>query len=67
VLDRGAETLDDGIFEFDAPPSHLGDRGRGLFLIKAFTDEARVTQPEGGGTCITIVKRKPAPGDNDEA
>ncbi len=66
VVDRGEETLDDGIFDFDTPPSHLGDRGRGLFLIKAFTDEARVSQPEGGGTCITIVKHKPVPGEDDD-
>jgi serine/threonine-protein kinase RsbW len=35
----------------------LNVSGRGIFLIRAFMDEYRVENPEGGGTEVVLVKR----------
>ena len=40
----------------DGPPDHLGDRGRGTFLITAFSDEVIVRDGKKGGTEVQITK-----------
>lgn len=49
-------------FDFDeflsdaTPPDPFSERGRGILIMKAFTDELRYTREPGGGVCLELVK-----------
>ncbi len=69
VLDEG------GGFDFRrylsdaAPPNPLSERGRGILIMKAFTDEVRYSFVPRAGLCVELVKScgraKPASSDDD--
>jgi serine/threonine-protein kinase RsbW len=51
-----------GGFDFDkyltttSPPDPLSERGRGILIMKAFTDRIHYTTDPDGGTCLELVK-----------
>jgi anti-sigma regulatory factor (Ser/Thr protein kinase) len=53
---EGRLTQDDFDFEGKGPPDHLGDRGRGNFLITCFSDKVEVREVDGGGTEVKVTK-----------
>ncbi|MHC4472829.1 MAG: ATP-binding protein [Planctomycetota bacterium] len=53
---EGRITQEDFDFEGKGPPDHLGDRGRGNFLITCFSDAVEVHEVEGGGTEVKVTK-----------
>ena len=57
VRDRGEGAVGQGTFDSAVVPGLDDDRGRGLFLIKAYVDDIRVTAIPGTGTEIRFVKR----------
>jgi len=57
VLDEGEGVIGQGSFDGAGMPTLDEDRGRGLFLIKAYVDEIRVTPIPGVGTEVRFVKR----------
>jgi len=57
VRDRGEGAVAQGTFDGAAVPGLDDDRGRGLYLIKAYVDEIRVSALPGEGTEIRFVKR----------
>ena len=65
VTDRSSTCLEADCFEFDGPPDAASERGRGLFLIKSFSDDVRVSVAPGGGNRITVRWSKSG-GENDE-
>jgi len=56
VLDEGTGGIVQKDFEGTATPSLENDRGRGLFLIRAYVDELEVREIPGIGTEIRFVK-----------
>jgi anti-sigma regulatory factor (Ser/Thr protein kinase) len=58
VIDQAPVPLEADAFEFDGPPDADNERGRGLFLVKAFADEVRLSRAEGGGNRIEVVWRR---------
>jgi len=58
IWDEGEGRLTQKDFEFEGegPPDHLGDRGRGTYLITCFSDEVEVTEVPGGGTEVKVTK-----------
>lgn len=57
VVDEGEGNIGQGDFESAAAPDLDSDRGRGLFLIRAYVDELKVTALPGTGTEILFSKR----------
>ena len=57
VLDGGEGAVGQGTFDNAVVPGLDDDRGRGLFLIKAYVDDIRVTAVPGTGTEIRFEKR----------
>ncbi len=57
VLDEGTGGIVQKDFEGAPTPSLDNDRGRGLFLIRAYVDELEVRAIPGVGTEIRFVKR----------
>jgi anti-sigma regulatory factor (Ser/Thr protein kinase) len=57
VLDEGEGGIEQTDFDGASSPSLDNDRGRGLFLIKAYVDELSVRPRDGVGTEIRFVKR----------
>ena len=56
VLDQG-DGFDHAKYLADAPPPDpLRERGRGILIMKAFTDTLNYTSGPKGGTCIELVK-----------
>jgi anti-sigma regulatory factor (Ser/Thr protein kinase) len=56
VLDEGEGGIGQDDFEVASTPTLENDRGRGLFLIRAYVDELKVTPIPGVGTEIRFVK-----------
>jgi serine/threonine-protein kinase RsbW len=56
VVDEGEGGISQHDFNAVAPPSLDNDRGRGLFLIRAYVDELEVRHLPGVGTEIRFVK-----------
>ena len=58
IRDEGEGRLTQKDFEFEGegPPDHLGDRGRGTYLINCFSDEVEVREVAGGGTEVKVTK-----------
>lgn len=50
----------------EPPPDPLSERGRGIMIMKAFTDEIRYTVDPEGGICVELVKicGRPAAGSS---
>jgi serine/threonine-protein kinase RsbW len=40
----------------DPPPDPLSERGRGIMIMKAFTDDVRYSVDPGGGICVELIK-----------
>ena len=40
----------------EAPPDPLSERGRGIMIMQAFTDEVNYSISPSGGTCLELVK-----------
>lgn len=65
IMDQG------GGFEINEIPDPLAEEnllrtsGRGLFLMRAFTDEFRIQRAPGGGTDLVMVKRLPPGGEEN--
>jgi serine/threonine-protein kinase RsbW len=57
ILDEGEGGIVQGDFEGANVPPPDSDRGRGLFLVRAYVDEIRVRQTPGVGTEVRFVKR----------
>jgi len=57
VVDEGEGGIAQGSFDGAGMPALDDDRGRGLFLIKAYVDDVRVTAIPGVGTEIRFEKR----------
>jgi len=38
------------------PPDPLSERGRGIMIMKAFTDDIRYSTDPGGGVCVELTK-----------
>ena len=38
------------------PPEPLSERGRGIMIMKAFTDEVRYSFDPGSGLCVELIK-----------
>ncbi len=55
---EGRITQEDFDLMGEGPPDHFEDRGRGLFLIRAFCDRVEVRDAEEGGTIVRIVKSR---------
>ncbi len=58
-----AHVHDEGVgFDFKrylsttAPPDPMSERGRGILIMKAFTDRVSYTTDPKGGTCLELVK-----------
>jgi serine/threonine-protein kinase RsbW len=51
-----------------SPPDPLSERGRGILIMKAFTDRMNYTTDPGGGTCLELVKNcdRTAPSPDDD-
>lgn len=64
IVDEGEGGIGQGDFDAASAPSLDSDRGRGLFLIRAYVDELRVTPVAGVGTEIRFVKRVRSGGGN---
>jgi anti-sigma regulatory factor (Ser/Thr protein kinase) len=62
VLDQGVGNIAQGSFDGAGMPALDDDRGRGLFLIKAYVDDIRVRAIPGVGTEIRFRKRVAAGG-----
>lgn len=39
-----------------SPPDPLSERGRGILIMQAFTDDVKFSAEPGGGTCLELVK-----------
>ena len=39
-----------------SPPDPLSERGRGILIMRAFTDQVSYSASPGGGTCLELVK-----------
>ena len=37
------------------PPDPLSERGRGIIIMKAFTDELKISRASEGGVCVELV------------
>ena len=57
IFDEGQGGIDQAAFEAASPPSLDNDRGRGLFLIRAYVDDLKVRVLPGVGTEIRFVKQ----------
>ena len=62
VVDEGEGVIAQAAFDGAAQPALDDDRGRGLFLVKAYVDDVRVRAVPGGGTEIRFSKRVGAGG-----
>ena len=40
-----------------SPPDPLSERGRGILIMQAFTDEVRYSREPGGGICLELIKQ----------
>jgi len=51
-----------------SPPDPLSERGRGILIMKAFTDRLKYSTDPGGGTCLELVKNcdQTAPSPDDD-
>jgi len=66
VTDSSSTILDEDCFELDGPPDPSSERGRGLFLVKAFTDSVKVCPAEGGGNRISVLWLKESEESDDD-
>jgi serine/threonine-protein kinase RsbW len=57
VVDEGEGAVEQGDFEVASAPDIQSDRGRGLFLVRAYVDELKVSPLPGVGTEIRFVKK----------
>jgi serine/threonine-protein kinase RsbW len=48
------------------PPDPLSERGRGILIMKAFTDEVNYSVNENGGLCLELVKACENEADSSE-
>ena len=44
----------------------LGESGRGILMMRAYSDEVEFRQPDDGGTEVTMIKRMTQHGGDDE-
>ena len=66
VLDEGAGGIAQKDFEVAETPTLENDRGRGLYLIRAYVDELEVREIPGVGTEIRFVKHLRVGADRGE-
>lgn len=62
VLDQGAGFDFDSALSDDSPPDMMSERGRGLLIMKAFTDGLSFSF-DGGGLTVELVKAREASAD----
>ena len=62
VVDQGAGFDFDSALSDDSPPDMMSERGRGLLIMKAFTDGLSFSF-DGGGLTVELVKAREASAD----
>jgi len=62
VRDEGPGFDFESVVAEDGPPDMMSERGRGLLIMKAFTDELTFTRG-GGGLTVELVKRRVSSSD----
>jgi serine/threonine-protein kinase RsbW len=60
VQDEGDGFAPDQVPDPLAPENLLKANGRGIFFMRSFMDVVTYSFPSGGGTVVTMVKRRPA-------
>jgi len=63
VLDQGSGFDFDSLLDDDSPPDMMSERGRGLIIMKAFTDDLRFSYADGLLVELTKVRRAVAEAD----
>ena len=58
VMDQGEGFDPDSLPDPTAEENILKTSGRGIFFMRSFMDEVRYAFPAGGGTLVTMVKRR---------
>jgi serine/threonine-protein kinase RsbW len=56
IYDQGAGFDYAGYLSDATPPDPFSERGRGILIMQAFTDELRYKSNSEGGTCLELVK-----------
>ncbi len=56
VHDQGGGFDYDKYLSETTPPDPLSERGRGILIMRAFTDQVSYTINPGGGLCLELVK-----------
>ncbi|MEE9269963.1 MAG: ATP-binding protein [Candidatus Krumholzibacteria bacterium] len=56
VQDEGNGFNYDDYLSDATPPDPLSERGRGILIMRAFTDELTFSRRSGGGVCVELVK-----------
>lgn len=56
VCDQGDGFDYDEVLTLSSPPDPMSERGRGLIIMKAFTDALNFSYSENEGLCVELVK-----------
>jgi serine/threonine-protein kinase RsbW len=67
ICDQGAGFDYSRYLSRATPPDPFSERGRGILIMQAFTDELRYKSNSDGGTCLELVKVCDEPTSSDEA
>ena len=59
VLDQGEGFDFQDHLSQSAPPNPMSERGRGIIIMKAFTDDLRFSYRDEVGLCVEIIKNSP--------
>jgi len=65
VYDQGVGFDFEGALDDATPPDPTSERGRGLIIMTAFTDELKFSFKKDEGLCVELKKTGSAPGDGD--
>jgi serine/threonine-protein kinase RsbW len=65
VCDQGGGFDYNDVLSRSSPPDPMSERGRGLIIMKAFTDALKFTYSESKGLCVELTKTGGDPSSDD--
>jgi serine/threonine-protein kinase RsbW len=67
ICDEGGGFDYERLLSQSEPPDPMSERGRGLIIMQAFTDDLKFSFSRGTGLCVEMTKtnERPEPGDDE--